>query len=212
MRRKIKGNFRPGDLWCTLLYPRGTRISIEDVQKDVQKFLRNLRGRWQRRGSPLKYIYRIEIGSRGGTHVHLLVNRIRDADRMVQDCWTPGRVHFEGITEEVKDLAEYIVKKPQEKVMELLEGLPPEERKAYIRYSCSRNLVEPKPERKKYMHWTMRKLLEKGPTPEPGFYIVKDSIVQGVNPFTGMSYLQYEERRIRTKGRGQGGGSGGGSG
>ena len=55
----------------------------------------------------------------------------------------------------------------------------------------------PKPERKTYFRWTMRKILEDGPKPTPGFYIVKDSIISGTNKYTGMSYLRYTEQRIK---------------
>ena len=66
-------------------------------------------------------------------------------------------------------------------------------------YHPSRNLVRPQPEKKKYHRWTVRKLIEEGPKPTPGFYIVPDSVVSGVNPYTGMSYLHYEEERLKKR-------------
>lgn len=41
IRRLIKANFYPSDLWVTLKYPKGTRKSYEEVMKDM-----NLHGRW----------------------------------------------------------------------------------------------------------------------------------------------------------------------
>ena len=43
----------------------------------------------------------------------------------------------------------------------------------------------------------MRRILEDGPKPTPGFYIVKESVVSGINKYTGMSYLRYTEQRIK---------------
>ena len=43
----------------------------------------------------------------------------------------------------------------------------------------------------------LRKLIEEGPKPKAGYYIDKDSLEYGVNPYTGMSYLRYTEVRIK---------------
>lgn len=196
IRRLIKANFYPSDLWVTLKYPKGTRKPFEEVRKDMNSFLRKLRYRYRKIGNELKYIYRIEIGKRGGIHVHILVNRtscLKGTDVLITECWTEGFTHFTPIREAggYKDLAEYIAKPVPE---EQKEHEAAEQAKAY---HPSRNLIKPKPERKTFFRWTMRKLLEDGPKPTPGFYIVKESIVSGINKFTGMSYLRYTEQRIK---------------
>ena len=63
-------------------------------------------------------------------------------------------------------------------------------------YSTSRNLIRPKPERKRYRRWTMRKLLLYGPKPTPGYYIVPESIRSGTNRYTGYSYMRYTEEKL----------------
>lgn len=73
---------------------------------------------------------------------------------------------------------------------------PEEEQKHLVKYSCSRNLKRKKPKRKFYKRRTLKKAIENGPTPKKGFYIDKNSIVFGVNAYTGMSYLRYTEFRI----------------
>ena len=98
-----------------------------------------------------------------------------------------------------KELAEYVVKKPKGKALEQISLFPEEEQKTYIVYNCSRNLIEPDPEEKEYSHWTMAKILADGPSPSEGYYIDKSTIRQGINPFTGYSYLYYTERRIDRK-------------
>jgi hypothetical protein len=42
----------------------------------------------------------------------------------------------------------------------------------------------------------MKKLIDEGPKPTPGYYIDVESIYYGVNKYTGMSYYQYTECRI----------------
>ncbi|MGB8452769.1 MAG: hypothetical protein WCD89_10580 [Anaerocolumna sp.] len=202
MRRLIKANFVPDDIWNTLKYPEGTRKDIEEVKKDLTKFLSDTRKEYKKHGEILKFVYRMEIGELGGIHVHILINRIRgaDTDLIIQDCWKHGRVNYESIYEYggYKKLANYIVKPPSEdKEMEMqLSLFPEEERKKLIKYSSSRNLIRPEPDRTEYRRWTVRDLIKNGPKPTPGYYIDQESIHYGVNQYTGMSYYQYTEYRI----------------
>ena len=55
IRRTIQLNFRQGDLWLTLKYPKGTRKPIKEVKADFQRFLRKMRDRYKKAGVPLKY-------------------------------------------------------------------------------------------------------------------------------------------------------------
>jgi hypothetical protein len=206
MRRLIKANFQPEDLWVTLKYPKGTRKPVEEVKKDCKRFLDAMRRAYLRQKVPLKYIYRMEVGRQGGIHIHILINRVRgkpDTDIIVQRAWKYGRASFESIYDRggYQELAAYIVKLPDEEVETQLSLFPAEERKQFIKYSCSRNLDKPVPEHKEYARWTMRKILTEGPKPTEGYYIDPDSMVSGVNPYTGMSYLQYIEYPLREPGK-----------
>lgn len=201
MRRLIKANFSPDDLWCTLKYPKGTLKSVEEVRKDLDNFLSGARKAYRKREEMFKYIYRVEIGRRGGLHIHILVNRIRGEPEtavLIRKLWKGGRVHYEGIYEQggYEQLAAYIVKPPPEEMEGQLSLFSEKDRKKLKNYSCSRNLVRPLPERKEYKRRTLRKLIEEGPVPTPGYYIDRDSIACGVNPYTGMSWLHYTEIRI----------------
>ena len=202
VRRLIKANFKEWDLWCTLKYPAGTRKPLKKIKKDKKLFLNRLRYAFAKKGEQLKFICRLEIGKRGGIHLHILVQRIEgeDTDIIVQKAWKQGKVNFESIHDHggYEKLANYIVKPPDEEQMEQLSLFPEEERRELTSYSTSRNLVRPQPERKEYRHWTVRKLIEEGPKPTPGYYIDKNSIRQGVNSYTGMSYFQYTEYRCET--------------
>ena len=199
LRRLIKANFFPLDLWCTLKYPRGVRPPLERVRKDIKNFLDKMRTGRKKKGEQFKFIYRLEIGKHGGIHIHILINRSAvkpDTDIEIKKAWKPGSVYWTTIHEHggYRDLAAYIVKEPEEDGQ--LSLFPEEERKKLRSYTPSRNLIKPEPERTMYSRRTVRKLIEEGPEPTPGYYIVKESIESGVNPYTGMSYLRYTENRI----------------
>lgn len=214
VRRLILLNFKAYDHWCTLKYPAGTRFNdLKTVNKDFGNFIKSLRGFYKRRGEELKYIYRFEIGEKGGVHIHILVNRIEngDSDKLIEKAWKPGSVFFENLKDkgDVDQLAVYIVKKKKEsyKQLSLFEE---DDRRKLSTYNCSRNLIKPKAERKFYRNRTVRKIINEGPKASKGFYIDKDSIKTGKNVYTGMSYIRYTELRLENseeKIQSRGGGS-----
>lgn len=207
MRRLIKANFRKGDIWACLKYPKGTRKKPGEVGKDVAGFLRRMRTGYKKHGTALKFICRKEIGRRGGIHIHILVNRLKGrggTDELLQECWIHGRVNYENIHDcgGYTRLAEYIVKQPDEVVAGQLSLFDDKERKELLRYSTSRNLLRPQPERKEYRNRTVRRIVEEvrrgdGPQPTPGYFIDRGSVYLGVNPYTGYSCLRYTEYRIK---------------
>lgn len=201
VRRLIKANFKEGDLWTTLKYPKGTRKSIDEVRKDLNSFLRSLRTRYKSIDEIVKYIYRIEVGALGGVHIHILINRVTGADKIITKCWERfGHVNYQNIYETggYADLAEYIVKQPEENTEEYeqLNMFSVQEQKELVKYSCSRNLARPEPEQTDYSGRTMRKIIENGPKPTPGYFIDPLSVVIGTNPYTGMNYLHYTEYKL----------------
>ena len=198
-RRLIKLNFDRGDIWATFLYPKGTRKPIAEIKDDFKRFIRKLRTRYKARGQDLKFVYRIEIGSKGGIHIHMIANRIDGEDLMMQELWQQGRVSFErfgGEEEDYEKLANYIVKAPNEEQLKQIKAIHDKDEKALISYSSSRNLIRPEPERKEYSRRTVRKLITDGPCATKGYYIDKSSIYHGINPYTGMSYFYYREIKI----------------
>ena len=203
VRRLLKANFQKGDYWTTLTYRDKEGRQIKEVTADVQRFLRKIRARYKRLGIPCKYIYRIEIGSKGGIHIHIVLNRIADLDSAISSAWIHGRTFNELLDDGTYEkLAEYIVKQPTEQQKKLLKTFD-EDTKKLIRYSCSRNLERPIPERKVYTRRTMQRIFNHDLVPEKGFYIDKDSIRRGINEFTGYSYLSYQEIKLDTGQRAQ---------
>lgn len=193
VRHLLKANFKEGDLWTTLTYSSNEGKSIKEISEDLQKFLKNLRYQYKKAEKACKYIYRIEIGSKGGIHIHIILNRIPDLDRMIQRLWKHGKSFNELLDGGTYDrLAEYIVKQPTDQQKKLLKTFN-EDAKKLIRYSCSRNLVRPQPETKTYSRRTMQTVFNNDLVPEKGYYIDRDSIRRGINEFTGYSYLYYQE-------------------
>lgn len=224
VRRTIQLNFKPGDWWLTLKYPKGTRKPMEEVLSDFRDFIGRMRRRYGKLGVQMKYMYRIEIGKRGGIHVHVVMNRLADprGDLLISDAWTRARsaTPIEDMLEDGlcpadglahldhvravgngKELAEYLVKE-QPEVLEDGTRLSRDEMKQASKYGSSRNLLRPAPEVKTYNHWTLRTLLDLGAEGmntkknryrTEGYAVDKDTWVQGVNPYTGLSYLCYFE-------------------
>lgn len=206
VKREILLNFHPWDLWLTLKYKRGTRKYTKEVLADVKEWTDKLRKIYKKAGEKLKWIRRIEIGKYGGIHVHILINRprtIKDIDLICKELWGRAGINFQSLREEggYEQLAAYLCKKGDDETEGQLSFLPDEDRKRCISYSTSRNLIRPEDvrERKKYSHWTMRKIISDGPKPRDGYYIDKNSIRTGINPFTGMSYYYYSEVRIKSR-------------
>lgn len=204
LRRTLQLNFFPGDYWITLKYKAGTRKDIKRVKADVKKYIDGLRKRYKARGQPLMFVYRIEIGKKGGLHCHMVINRIPEGDLLMRDAWKKasedaGSIDYTTIEETggFGGLAEYICKLPEEDTEgQLSFNILEEDKKKLIAISSSRNLKRPVPVVKKRSHWTMRRLLSGDIKPSEGFMIDRDSIRKGVNRFTGLSYLYYTEVRI----------------
>lgn len=227
LRRKIVLNFKAGDLWCTLKYPAGTIKTADELKADWNDFRRRLSREYRKAGHEMKFIYRLEIGKNGGAHIHVLVNRIPKAETLIDAAWIHGRVYRASVYEEggCEQLADYIAKKDAtlerlreekkrlegqtEGQIELFPRKTLEEINAQITersklraFGCSRNLKKPEDVKTvtKYSHWTIRALFDGDlPKASKGFIVDKDSVYIGVNPFTGLSYVRYTERREKWK-------------
>ena len=212
MTRLIRLNFSPGDYWMTLKYKRGARPPLEQVTKDLRNFMGRLRRVYKKRDTALRWIYRLEIGEKGGVHIHFIVNRIpgEETDRLIKKEWDKVKdssgIFYDLLRddEDYSRLASYIVKEPDEEVEKQLRLFDEEERKAFCKYSRSRNMKEPEREVHPYKRRTVKSLIMDGPKPKKGYYIDKSSIRMGTNPLTGRSYCYYTEfklpqTRINTK-------------
>lgn len=186
LRRLINANFTEDDLHLILTYRLECRPDPEGARKHLRKFLSQLRGKYRKSGTELKYIVATEWKSKA-IHHHLIVNRTEDGDKLIRELWQWGRPRFVLLddTGDYKKLAEYLIKETEKTFREA--GNPNKQR-----YSCSRNLVRPEPEVEIIKASTFRK----DPKPIKGYYIVKDSVVTGVNSYTGFLYQFYTMRRL----------------
>lgn len=200
IRRLIKANFGPNDYWVTWTYRKGERPpDIVTAYAQAGKALRKLRRKYKKLGMSLKYIITTELGSRGGIHHHLVINRALDGDELIRDCWPYGGTNITLIYErgEYKELADYIAKRP-EPVSENNKKGSKEQRSQSDsccdkKYSHSKNLVMPEPEVK----IMKRPTWGKEPKPPAGYYLDKNNYVEGVNPVTGFMYRTYIFIRFR---------------
>lgn len=199
--RKLRCNFEPGDLWVTLKFPKGIKMTGTKLKDIWKSFSKKLRYEYKKRKHVLKFIYRMEIGERGGAHIHMAVNRLQGSPgtaEVIAEIWKVfGKfLNYTPLYEEgsFKELASYITKPLDEEISGQLTLFGEEEDcKTFSYYNCSRNLKLPEKEHHEYKRRTIRKLVENGPIPTPGYYIDKDSIRYGTNDYTGETYYYYTE-------------------
>ncbi len=187
VRRLIKWNFGAGDYWFTLTYKKGSRPPWKQIQKDMSRFIRKLRDKYKKYGWELKYIYRLEIGKRGGPHVHILINRKSndetDTGLLVETLWEHGHAQTKRVYDvDSGELAQYITKPLQEHEPEDLK-----------RYHPSRNLIRKEPEKKAVLRRSLvdRYGIPVEPKPPKGWAVIPGSVRQGTNPVTGYAYRHY---------------------
>ncbi|MBR6849061.1 MAG: hypothetical protein IKM88_02325 [Lachnospiraceae bacterium] len=188
-RRKLRNNFQVNDFYVTLTYaPEERPEDMAAAKKDFQKLIRPLRKEYASSGAKLKWIRNIEVGTRGGWHIHMVINRIPGTDILLQRLWKKGRVHYQLLHDkgEFRDLATYLTKTPKT-----------DPRLKEASYSTSRNLPVPDPEEKIVGSRTWRKK----PYIPDGWYLDKASFYEGINPVTGYPGRRYTLLRIPVDGR-----------
>ena len=176
-RHKLRTWFHPNDYLVTLTYRREDRPEdMDQAKKELAAFLRKVRKGYKQKGQELRYLRNIEAGTKGAWHVHLVINRIPDADLILKGAWPHGGMDFRLLYErgEFAELAAYITKTPD---------TDPRLREAS--YNSSRNLPIPDPEVKYLALW------RKKPKEKPGWYIDKETYHEGTNPVTGYKYRYY---------------------
>lgn len=199
LRRLIHANFEPEDLWLTLTYRRENRPAPEAAARKIKNYIDRLRAAWRKQGAELKYIVVTEYKNKA-IHHHLILNDLPNGRgaKLAAQKWKEGGTHCKFIYEdgEYELLAAYIVK-------ETNKSFRDPDNPAKCRYSRSRNLVEPQPERRvmKRDDWPEE------PRPPKGFCLDKESLHNGVNRL-GYKYQYYRLLRLQgpagKKGKGNG--------
>ncbi len=191
LRRKIHANFDEDDLFETLTYGRNRRPDPKGAAHELRLLLNRLRGIWKRAGTDLRYIVVTEYKSKS-IHHHLIVNDLPDgtgAKKIAQSWSRNGHANTKYLYEDgqYERLAEYLIK-------ETSKTFRDPDNPSKLRYSCSRNLVTPvaKTRIMKRDDWPEEPRIPKG------YYLDKDSLVNGVNKM-GYRYQYYRMVKIGWK-------------
>lgn len=188
-RHKLKTWFHENDYLMLLTYRRDARPpNMKAAKEDFGKAVRKIRSAYKKKGCELRWMRNIEVGPKGGWHIHLVINRIPDTDLIVKKAWIHGRVTFKHLYEEggFAKLAGYITKTP-ETANRYGENL------VETSYSASKNLPVKGPKEKKLVRWP------KKPREKKGYYLDKTSCYEGINPATGYRYRYYTLIRINRR-------------
>jgi len=184
-RHKLREYFEVNDYFSCLTYRRDARPpDMATAKEHFKQALRFIRKEYKKRGATLFWMRNIEVGTKGGWHIHLIINRIPDTDLILKAAWQHGKVKNELLHEkgEFRQLAAYITKTP---------ATDPRLKEAD--YSASRNMPLPEPDKRVYKRWkTWRDIKVK-----EGFYLDEESVREGINPVTGYPYREYTLLRIR---------------
>lgn len=184
IQRLILANFHEGDSHLVLTYRKTDRPKdMKEAKKHRRIFFEDMRDAYRKSGYKFKFLCVTVIGKRGAAHHHLIIEDIPELNtkKLVMKYWKYGGRHFTPLYEEGEygELSDYLAKE---------EG----KEQSYTR---SRNLLVPEPIKKRV--WGRK--WEDEPEPEKGWYIIKDSLENGINPVTGHPYQHYMARRLERK-------------
>lgn len=186
LARKINANFKPGDLHVTLTYRKDARPDRQAAQKNLTKFLSGMRREYRRNGFELKYICVTEYKNKA-IHHHMIINMVNNGKETtmsyIRRFWKGhGSPKFVQLYDngEYQKLAEYLIKETE---MTFREADSPVKQ----RYSCSRNLITPKPS---YRNRKTKHGWKQEPKPRKGYYIDRDSLYNGYDRM-GYPYQRY---------------------
>lgn len=190
LTRLLNCNFKKGDLWVTLTYRRDQRPTPEKAKKILTRFIRRMRYRFERKSEEeMKYITVTEYESKA-IHHHMVINNPDDVDvlKLIMKQWKDGVVHIVPLYSQgnnFKDLAAYMIKETSKTFRKNDGGHK-------RRYMASRNLKKPIIRYRvvRAKRWTPY------PRAKKGYRIDTDSIVNGVNGWTGREYQSYTMVRL----------------
>lgn len=193
LRLILAENYQDGDLHIDFGYIRQKGEAYrtkEEMRKDANVFLRELRKIYKTAGTELKYVHVMEIGDKGSRHHHLVINQPGIDTRLIQAAWKKAyqensKIHFHPLDTngDYSRLAAYLIKYTDKTVgtENALQGK---------RWNCSKNLRRPEPE---YRIIKDRNQYYTEPKPLKGYYIDKSSIEVGTHSpeYYGYGYLRY---------------------
>ncbi len=192
LRIILNANFRYGDHHIDMGYirKRGQEYRTkEQMRKDLDVFLRELRKEYRKEGIELKYVHVMEIGEKGSRHHHLVINQ-GVSTQAIQRCWNKAYegnsfIYFSPLDKsgQYKKLAAYFIKYSDKTVgtENALQGK---------RWNSSKNLIRPEPE---YEIVTHRNWFRCEAKPYKGYYLDDETIQRGIHSpeYYGYGWFRY---------------------
>lgn len=183
LRWKLNCNFVDGDLWVEFDYRKELRpANSMEMQEHMTEFLKQLRKEYAKQGVKLKYVYCKELGPRGGSHIHMVMNYCEGITRILRRCWTKGGIHIDPLYSngDYSQIAEYM-HKYADKTVET-EG-----KQIGKRYYSSKGMKMPKITRR-----IVRSVntFQETPRERKGYYLIKESVISGITQ-AGYGYFSY---------------------
>ena len=175
---KLHYNFTYGDIHAVLTYA-GKEPTKEEAQREIRNFLKRLRRYFKKIGKTLKWIMVTEYENTR-IHHHIIISQM-DAYEL-DKLWTAGKARATYLDDsgDYRKLASYLIKET-DKTFRKPDAFSKQ------RFSCSRTVVTPP----KKVEEVSPLQLVKDPKPIKGYYIDENSIYKGVNPVTGIPYMEY---------------------
>lgn len=186
---EMNENFRKGDLHLVLTYREKERPAAAEARLRLTRFIRKLRSSLRKEGRELKYIHTTEYKTKA-IHHHLLINYVEL--QKIQGLWEHGMVRPSVVySDNLQKLAEYFVK-------ETRKTFENEDAPYRQRYVSSRNLVRPEARKEdvEAEDWLAE------PRVPRGYYLDRDSLVNGISEESGYPYQYYVLIRLVSAGRG----------
>lgn len=197
----LAANFVDGDLHIDFGYKRkrgeGYRTR-EEMRRDADRFLRELRKAYRKEGKVLRYVHVMEVGEKGSRHHHMVLNYMDLG--IIRECWKKvymgeSRIHATPLDTDgdYQKLAQYLIKYTD-------AVLGTEKALQGKRWNCSRNLCRPKPE---YRIVRASDTFRHDPRPVKGYRIVKDSLEVGIHSpeYYGYGFIRYRMVRLPEGGK-----------
>lgn len=153
--------------------------TVDELHKQEQKLLRDLRKVYKKAKAIFKYIWTAEVGKKGGSHIHMVMSPIDM--RLIRGIWPYGWTTIKPMDQsgQYRRLAEYFIKYFQ-KTRDTDEQI---QKKSY---NPSKNLIRPVPV-KRPMKGNRFSREIKVPA---GWYLDKDSLREGLTA-DGYEFIYY---------------------
>jgi len=180
----INSNFGYNDIHATLTYRPSERRPPPEAQKLLSKFLEKAKAIYLADGLEFKYISVTEY-KRKAIHHHLVIPGIDI--RKLTDIWPYGKIRptYLDNTGNYELLADYLIKETS-KTFKEIDGA------SRKRWNASKNLTKPviKTEIVKAKSWKAE------PKPLKGYFVLQDSIYNGVCEITGRRFQRYSMLKL----------------